>query len=188
MEKIRIDNNAFVYPMPMSIVGAIVDGKANFMAVAWISRVNFKPPMIAVSIGPHYTSKGIDAQKAFSVNIPGTTLIEKADYCGLVSGKKTDKSQLFDVFYGEEKGAPLIKECPLCMACKVCQEVQLPTNKLYIGEIVEVFTEDRYLSHGQPDIRKIAPFTLSMPDNNYWKVGAQAGRAWHIGKGLKPKS
>ena len=188
MEKVRIDNNAFVYPMPMSIVGAIVDGKANFMAVGWISRVNFKPPMIAVALGPHYTNKGIDAQKAFSVNIPGTALIEKTDYCGLVSGKNTDKSQLFDVFYGEEKGAPLIRECPVCMACKVCHEVQLPTNKLYIGEIVEVFTEDRYLSDGQPDIRKIAPFTLSMPDNNYWKVGEQVGSAWHIGKNLKSKS
>jgi hypothetical protein len=27
MEKIKIDNNAFVYPMPMVIVGAVVDGK-----------------------------------------------------------------------------------------------------------------------------------------------------------------
>ena len=58
MEKIRIDNNAFVYPMPMALVGAVVEGRVNFMAVGWISRVNFKPPMIGVTLGPHYTNKG----------------------------------------------------------------------------------------------------------------------------------
>ncbi|RPJ80727.1 MAG: flavin reductase family protein, partial [Deltaproteobacteria bacterium] len=47
MGKIKIDNNAFIYPMPMALVGSVVDGKANFMAVGWITRVNFKPPMIA---------------------------------------------------------------------------------------------------------------------------------------------
>lgn len=59
MEKIKIDNNAFVYPMPMVLVGSIVEDKANFMAVAWVSRVNYKPPMVAIALGPHYTNTGI---------------------------------------------------------------------------------------------------------------------------------
>ena len=43
MEKINIGSNAFVYPMPVSIVGAIVDGRPNFMAVGWVYRVNRTP-------------------------------------------------------------------------------------------------------------------------------------------------
>ena len=35
-------------------------------------------------------------------------MVEKTDYCGLVSGGKSDKSGLFGVFYGEVKKAPLI--------------------------------------------------------------------------------
>jgi flavin reductase (DIM6/NTAB) family NADH-FMN oxidoreductase RutF len=187
MEKLKIDNNAFVYPMPMALVGSVVKGKANFMAVGWISRVNFKPPMIGIALGPHYTNKGIEEQKAFSINIPEVSMIERTDYCGLVSGSNTDKSEIFNVFYGELKNAPLIKECPICMACKVYQEVRLPFNTLFIGEIVEVYSEDRYLTDGKPDIKKINPFTLTMPDNNYWEVGDNVGKAWSIGKKLKKK-
>ena len=171
--------------MPTVLVGSVVAGKANFMAVGWVSRVNFKPPMIAVALGPHYTNSGIEEKKAFSVNIPDISLVAKTDYCGLVSGSKTDKSELFEVFYGELKGAPLIKECPLCMACSLYEVVKLPVNSLYIGEIVEVFTEERYLTEGKPDIKKIDPFMLSMPDNNYWRLGDTVGKAWHTGKGLK---
>jgi flavin reductase (DIM6/NTAB) family NADH-FMN oxidoreductase RutF len=185
MEKIKIDNNAFIYPMPMSLVGAIVDGKANFMAVAWVSRVNFKPPMIGVASGGHHTNKGIEEHKEFSVNVPGLSMIEKTDYCGLVSGCRTDKSKLFDIFYGELKDAPMIKECPVCMACKVHDIVKLPSNTLFIGEIVEAFSEDQYITDGHPDVKKINPFTLTMPDNGYWAMGDNVGKAWSAGKKLK---
>ena len=37
MEKIKIDSNAFVYPMPMVLVGAVVDGKPN-LAITYALR------------------------------------------------------------------------------------------------------------------------------------------------------
>lgn len=185
MGKIKIDNNAFVYPMPMTLVGSVVDGKVNFMAVGWVSRVNFKPPLIAVALGPHYTNKGIEEQRAFSVNIPDINLIEKTDYCGLVSGNKTDKSGIFTVFYGDLIGAPLIKECPVCLACRLYETVKLPSNTLFIGEIIEAFAEEIDMTDGKPDIKKINPFTLTMPDNRFWEVGNQIGKAWHQGKNFK---
>jgi len=187
MEKITIEpNDAFLYPMPMTIIGAVVDGKANFMAAAWVSRVNFKPPMMMIALGSHHTNLGIDANGAFSINLPDVALLEKTDYCGIVSGKKVDKSKLFDIFYGSLAGAPLIRECPVCMACRLNQAVKLPFDTLYIGDVVEVFTEERFLTEGKPDIRKINPFTLTMPDNRYWGVGEMVGKAWSDGK--KPKT
>ena len=185
MDKVKIDSNAFVYPMPMVIVGALVGGKPNFMAVAWVARANFKPPMIMVALGDHYTNAGIDANGAFSVNVPDVALMEKTDYCGIVSGRKVDKSNLFDVFYGSLPGAPLIRECPICMACRLNQAVKLPFDTLYIGDIVDVYTEERFMTDGKPDVKKINPFTLTMPDNHYWRVGEMAGRAWSAGKKLK---
>jgi len=186
MEKIKIENNAFVYPMPMVLVGATVENRANFMAVAWVSRVNFNPPMIAVALGKtHQTNEGIHQQKTFSVNIPGMESIEKVDYCGLVSGRKTDKSQIFGVFYGELTTAPMVQECPLCLECKLVQAVDLLSNTLFIGQIVGAYTEERYLTEGKPDILKINPFTLTMPDNRYWSVGKNMGQAWGIGKNFK---
>ncbi len=186
MGKIRIESGAaFLYPMPMVLVGSVFAGKANFMAVGWVSRVNFRPPLFAVSLGPHHTNKGIDESREFSINIPDISLIEKTDYCGLVSGSKHDKSQVFRIFYGELGKAPLIEECPVCMSCALHDAVKLPSNTLYIGEVKEVYTEERYLTDNMPDVRKINPFTLTMPDNGYWAVGENVGQAWSIGKGMK---
>jgi flavin reductase (DIM6/NTAB) family NADH-FMN oxidoreductase RutF len=185
MEKIKIDcGAAFLYPMPMVLVGSVVEGKANFMAVGWVSRVNFKPPLFAVALGPHHTNKGIDENKEFSINIPDVSLIEKSDYCGLVSGSKTDKSELFNIFYGALGKAPMIKECPVCMSCSVYDAVKLPFNTLFIGEPKEVFTEEQYVTDNILDIKKVNPFTLTMPDNRYWSVGENLGKAWSIGKSL----
>ena len=188
MNKILIDSGAaFLYPMPIVLVGSVVKGKANFMAVGWASRVNFKPPLFAVALGPHHTNKGIDENKEFSINIPDVSLMVETDYCGLVSGSKTDKSRLFSVFYGESDNVPLIEECPVCMSCSVYDTVKLPFNTLYIGEPKEVFTEEKYMTDNKLDIKKINPFTLSMPDNHYWSVGENMGKAWNVGKKLKKK-
>ena len=96
-------------------------------------------------------------------------------------------ADVFSVFYGELDKDPLIEECPVCMSFSLYEAVRLPSNTLYIGEPKEVFTEARYMTDNQLDIKKINPFTLSMPDNHYWSVGENLGKAWGIGKSLKKR-
>jgi flavin reductase (DIM6/NTAB) family NADH-FMN oxidoreductase RutF len=185
MAKTKIDSNVSIYPMPVVLAGAVVQGKANFLAIGWIARVNYQPPMVAMSLGKrHYTNSGIREHREFSVNFPGVTLLEKTDYCGLVSGREKDKSQLFTLFYGDLKQAPMIQECPLVFACKLVNIVELPSNDLFIGEIVEAYAEEACLTKGAPDIAKMDLFTLTMPDNNYWMIGGKAGKAWEAGRTL----
>jgi flavin reductase (DIM6/NTAB) family NADH-FMN oxidoreductase RutF len=182
-DKVNIGTNAFVYPMPMTLVGATVEGRANFMAVAWVSRVNRTPPMIGVALNKrHHTPTGIREHGTFSINIPGADLMVQTDYCGLVSGRETDKSGVFEVFYGELKTAPMIEQCPLCLECRWVETVPLPTNHLFIGEIVAAYAVEDCLVDGKPDVGKIRPFVLTMPDNNYWTVGQHAGKAWSVGR------
>ena len=186
MSKVKIDNNAFTYPMPMTLVGAMVGDRPNFLAVAWVTRVNYKPPMIAVTLSKtHHTSPGIHASRAFSVNVPSVDLIEETDYCGIVSGKKKDKSGLFTVFNGEITGAPMIGECRISMECRLVQTVDLQADELFIGEIVGTYADSECLTKGEPDMIKVDPFVLTMPDNNYCRIGAKVGAAWSIGKKLK---
>jgi flavin reductase (DIM6/NTAB) family NADH-FMN oxidoreductase RutF len=71
------------------------------------------------------------------------------------------------------------------MACRLTQSVKLPADTLYIGDIVEAYSEERFLTDGKPDVKKIDPFVLTMPDNGYWRVGERVGRAWSDGKKLK---
>lgn len=186
MEKINIGNNGFIYPMPVALLGTNVDNKANFMALGWLTRINANPPMLAVGVNKnHLTNKIIRETKTFSVNFPKTGMIEKTDYCGLVSGEREDKSTLFNVYYGKLKTAPMIEECPLSLECKLIDAYEMPTNDLFIGEIVGTYTEEQYLTDGKPDIKKINPAVLTMPDNNYWSIGENIGKAWNVGKNLK---
>ncbi|MFC1532109.1 flavin reductase family protein [Thermodesulfobacteriota bacterium] len=181
MIRISIETNV-APPMPTTLVGAVVEGNANFMTAAWVSRVNTKPPMIAVAVhkGRH-TRKGMVENKTFSVCIPSVEMEEVTDYCGVVSGSKVDKSKLFDVFYGELGTAPMIVECPVNIECKLSQIVELPTHGLFIGEVVAAYSEDRFLTDGKPDIRKINPILLTLPDRRYWAFGEQIGTAWKDG-------
>ncbi|MGF7119306.1 flavin reductase family protein [Methanobacterium oryzae] len=186
MEKINIGNNGFIYPMPVALLGTNADNKANFMALGWVMRANANPPMLTVAVNKnHLSNKSIRDNKTFSVNFPNTEMIEITDYCGLVSGKREDKSELFEVYYGELNSAPMIKEFPLSLECKLHDVYEMPTNDLFIGEIVATYTEEQYLTDGKPDIKKINPAVLTMPDNNYWNIGENIGKAWNIGKNLK---
>jgi flavin reductase (DIM6/NTAB) family NADH-FMN oxidoreductase RutF len=147
MDKINLGSTIPAYPMPVSLVGAYVDGKPNFMAVAWFTMASYKPPRITITLGKgHYTNPGIKENKTFSVCLPSEDMVEMTDYCGIVSGKKTDKSEIFDLFYGELKTAPLIRDCPLCMECKLVEIVESGLNEIFIGEIMGTYTEERFLT------------------------------------------
>lgn len=190
MDKLDIGTQGFGFPMPMTLIGSLVNGKPNFLAAAWVSRVRFQPPWLAVALNKtHATSAGIHAQQGFSVNIPGKELLSATDYCGMVSGNQVDKSGLFEVFTGSQATVPLIAACPVALECRLIRVVDLESHELFIGEIVGTWTEARFLDPaGKPDLALIEPFMLTMPDNRYWSVGAPIGKAWEAGKRFEPRS
>jgi len=184
MEKSEIGRNFFI-PMPVVLVGTQVNGKANFMAVGWCSRANANPPMILCGIAnTHHTPKGIAETETFSVNVPSSALVEKLDYCGIVSGNTVDKSGVFDVFYGTLKTAPMIRECPVNLECRLVETVSLPTHTVFIGEIMGAYADEGVIRDGKPDYAAIDPLLLTMPDNRYHRLGEHAGDAWSAGRSL----
>jgi flavin reductase (DIM6/NTAB) family NADH-FMN oxidoreductase RutF len=93
--------------LPICLVGANVDGKANFCTIAWFTMIDDEPPTIGLVMGKERRTKdGIMENKTFSVNVPGTELAVPVDYCGIRSGYKVDKSEVFRTFYGKLKTAP----------------------------------------------------------------------------------
>ncbi len=185
MEKIEIGADRIHYPMPCSLVGANVEKKPNYLTVAWFSMANPKPAYVMVAMNKaHYTNAGVKANGTFSINIPSADWVEKMDYCGLVSGRKVDKSGLFETFYGKLKTAPMIKECAFNAECRLMQTVDLPVDEIFIGEIVGAYSDERYLTNGIPDIRKINPLLLVLPQKVYGVLGPEVAPAWEAGKKL----
>ncbi len=184
MDKIKLGAKNFLYPMPIVIVGALADDKPNFCTVAYCGIVQNQPPMISVTLGKrHHTNKGIHKQKSFSVNIPSEDMIKVTDYIGLYSGKSINKADLFNVFFGGLKNAPMIEECPVNLECKLVDILDYgSSNEIFVGEIVETYSREAFTESGLPDIKRVRPVAFSMYDGNYWSVGKHLGKAWEIGE------
>jgi flavin reductase (DIM6/NTAB) family NADH-FMN oxidoreductase RutF len=190
MSKIELGSDRLIlsYPMPCAIVGVKVDEKINYITIAWLSMVNPEPPYIAIAMNKnHYTNHGIKTNKTFSVNIPSSDMAEKTDYCGMVSGRKFDKSVIFETFYGKLETAPMISECPFNVECRLIQTVDLPAEELFIGEIISAYCDEGCITGGMPDLNKINPFVLAMYEKKYQGLGQNLGQAWEMGKKLIKK-
>lgn len=183
------DSKLFALPTTQMILGTTLGGKPSFMALAWATRVNFKPALIAIGVNKgHKSHEALLATGQFSLCMPSVDMVAVTDYVGLVSARNTDKSSLFEVFYGKLQNAPMIRSCPLNLALELYTSVDLPTNSVFIGEIKEAWCDEECLSAGVPDMSKIRPFMLSMPDNNFWGLGEKIGDAWKDGKALKKQA
>lgn len=94
---------------------------------------------------------------AFPLNVTSKDYAVETDYCGIISGSKTNKvvDCGFKIFYGDLAGAPMIEEYPVNLECKVDRILNLGSHYLIIGEIIETHVSEDCLTDGKPDVRKI---------------------------------
>jgi len=176
-----------LYPLPTTLVGAMVGGKPNFNTIAHVGVLTVGEPQ-CICLGmhkSHYTNQGIKDNRAFSVNLPSLDLVKQTDYCGLVSGSKVDKAALFKVFYGELEAAPMIEGCPVNMECRLYDVVDFPSHDVFIGQIVATYADEAVLTDGKPDVAKIKPLLFDMPRKRYWTLGPDIAGCWQVGMELK---
>ena len=180
MNKISLGAGIVNYPMPVALIGTTDGGKANFMACAWLSMVSFAPPRIAICLGNHKTREIIRRTGVFSVCFPSKKDAADVDYCGLVSGAKADKSEVFHTFVSET-GAPMAEECGLCVECRLDHSEMNGPNELIVGNIAGIFADESVLTDRKVDLKKLDPLILSQMDQRYCTLGSDAGKAWGIG-------
>ena len=94
MTKKNIGSKLALYPMPLTVVGAEVNGKVNWLLVAHVGIVGHDRILVSMS-NRHYTNLGIRESKKLSVNMVSRPMLSKADYVGSVSGASVDKSHVF---------------------------------------------------------------------------------------------
>ena len=176
-----------LYPMPTTLVGVTVNAKPNFLAVAHVGILNHGTPQY-LSIGlskAHYSNAGINENRTFSICLPSEDLMVQTDYCGIMTGKKTNKANLFDVFYGALQTAPMIRQCPVNMELRLHDVLDYKTHDIFIGELYETYADDNVLQGGKIDITKLRPLLFDMASVRYYSLGPVAGRCWNAGKSLK---
>lgn len=176
-----------VFPTPVWVVGAYdQQDKPNIMTIAWGGVCCSKPPCLTISLRKAtYTYGCIAARKAFTVNVSTEKDIEIADYCGIVSGKTTDKftaagltpvkSSLVD--------APYVQEFALTAECRLLQTVELGLHTMFIGEILDIKADQTVLGpDGLPDLDKLRPVAFGPVIRTYHGLGEYLGPAFSIGQ------
>ena len=84
-----------LYPSPVVVIGAMVNGKPSWTLAAHTGTVAHSHLMVSL-VQAHYINKGIRENKVLSVNVVDASWLKEADRMGTTSGNNTDKSEAFE--------------------------------------------------------------------------------------------
>lgn len=181
MEKKNVGPVNALYPMPVVLVGTEVEGKVNYLTIAHVGIIGMDTLSVSVNKN-HYSNRGIRKNKTLSINFPTENMVIETDYAGIVSGARVDKSDLFESFYGELKGAPMIKQAPISMECEVVDIIDMSTHDAFIVKPHNTYCAEAVLTDGKIDPAKIKPILFDMHTRRYWKLGEPFAQCWSVGK------
>lgn len=128
-------------PLPPVLVSCGDEQSPNVLTVAWTGILNTQPPVTYISLRPERFSYPIIKESGeFVINLPTEELVRAVDYCGVKSGRNTDKLAQtgLTVTKGVAVSAPMINECPLSLECRVRQIIKLGTHDMFMADIVGV--------------------------------------------------
>jgi flavin reductase (DIM6/NTAB) family NADH-FMN oxidoreductase RutF len=189
MPKVKLDLKAaknLLFPYLPVLVGVNVGGKPNYIAIGLVGWLCYD--MMSVSVGHRqYSKTGIDENGTFSINQPTVDLVRELDFCGMKSGRMINKAALFETFYGDLETAPMIRQCPVNIECRVVQTLTRSIHAVFLAEVVAVHASEEYLSEGLPDVARVDPVffapdpSLGKSVHSYWRLGERIGRAYEIG-------
>lgn len=138
-----------LYPLPAIMVSvADKEGKPNIITVAWTGTVCTNPPMVYISVRPErYSYHMIEETGEFVINLTTEALAYATDYCGVKSGREVDKFKEMHLTPEEAAmvKAPLIKESPVNIECKVVKKEELGSHHMFLAEVVSVHVDEKYL-------------------------------------------
>ncbi len=188
--KLSLPAQPILLPSPVLIIGTYgSDGRPNIMNAAWGGIASSKPPHITVSLREANLSfHNIKHTGAFTVNIPSEKYLKLADYVGMVSGRDCDK--FLETHLTPEKSqrvnAPIVKEFPYALECKLVRQVEIGSHTMFVGEIIGIVADREVLNaHQLPDIEKVRPMLFgSFGSMAYYGIGDKLGAAFSIGKDL----
>jgi flavin reductase (DIM6/NTAB) family NADH-FMN oxidoreductase RutF len=153
MGKITWKPGNMIYPLPAVLVTCKdEDGTNNIITVAWTGTVCTNPPMTYISLRPSRYSYGIiEKTKEFVINITTEKLVRAVDFCGVRSGKDYDKFKDMNLTpqNGSVVKAPLIKESPVNIECRVKSIIHLGSHDMFLAEVLAVNVDEDYLDENK---------------------------------------
>lgn len=140
-----------LYPLPAVMVSTgNKSGRTNILTVAWTGTVCTNPPMVYISVRPErYSYPMIEETREFVINLTTEKLAGAVDYCGVRSGRETDKWRACSLTAKKASSlswAPIIAESPVNIECKVTEKKELGSHHMFLAQVQAVQVEESYLN------------------------------------------
>ena len=138
-----------IYPLPAVMVscGATPE-EYNILTVSWTGTICSDPAMCYISVRPQRHSYDIIKRNGcFVINLTNNALARATDFCGVRSGRDTDKFREMKLTPGKAHfvAAPTIEESPVSIECEVVEIKPLGSHDMFIAKVVNVQVDDRYI-------------------------------------------
>lgn len=178
-----------LYPMPCPLVVGGTIERADTLAVAWIGTAGSTPPSVGMALRrTRRTLELIRENGDFTVNIPSTSLAAQVDFCGITSGRTTDKWAATGLTLEASAivVAPRIAECEYNLECRVTHEIEIGEYVFVIGEVVESHASELILdaSGEAVDVGLLDPLVYIAGSREYRGLTGKIADAYSIGKSL----
>ncbi len=176
-----------IYPLPAALVSC---GKTpdefNVLTISWLGTLCSSPPMCYISVRRERKSyEIIKANGEFVINLTNEALSFAADWCGVRSGRDYNKFKEMSLtpVMAEKVNAPIIKEAPLCIECRVKEIVTLGTHDMFISEVINIQADKQFIDPETDSFDMAKAKLIAYSHGNYYKLGEEIGKfGWTVKK------
>lgn len=173
--KKRIGPLLALYPLPVTVIGAMNGDKPTWTLVAHVGIIGHDRILVSLA-APHFINGVIKQRRKLSVNLVNAAMLPQVDMAGSVSGAKVDKSGLFAFDMGDA-GTPILRAAPLTMECSVLDVYESPNFESFICTIDDTCVEENDLTDaGKPDYSRMKPVLFDFPNYEYLQTGDVLGK------------
>ena len=178
MDKVVWKPGTMVYPVPVVMVSCgDKPENYNIITVAWTGTICSDPAMTYISVRPErHSHEIIKMTGEFVINLTTKSLVYTADLCGVKSGREVKKFEKFKLTPGkaQQVAAPLIKESPINIECKVTEVKKLGSHDMFLAKVLCVHADNKYLDKkGALDLAR-AELACYL-HGKYYALGKQLG-------------
>lgn len=179
-----------IYPLPAVLIScgsSVAD--YNLITISWVGTICTNPPMCYISVRPERHSYDIIKKSGeFVINLTNEAMAFATDWCGVKSGKDFNKfaEMKLTAKKGEKVNAPIVKESPLCIECKVKEIIPLGSHDMFIAEVVNVQADAQYIDPETDTFDLGKAKLVAYSHGHYYKLGEEIGKfGWTVQKKKK---
>lgn len=155
-----------LYPLPVVLISTIdPETGPNLFTVAWAGTVCTNPALVSISVRPErHSYRALKENGEFVINLTTRELAFATDYCGVKSGRDTDKWKDMHLTQvpSSSVAPPGIAESPVCIECRVKEILPLGSHDLFLAEVAAVSVDEQYKDEkGKFCLEKAEPIVYS---------------------------